>query len=595
MTGLLVPLLTDPDPARAARELHRGLAALDPPVRPRRIPQLLRQLPPPAGAQYTDRVREFARQLVRTAELPTAVCVGVVLLARFGTAQDVPVLRTLGLLRDLVPPVVSALDALDRRTAAVVRLGDTDGVTGLRALAAVVEHTDSGSGADVDAGADAVRECLLALPRIAGSETARRIAEAAGPAVGWDADPDPDPDPDPEPDVDRAGPVGGGIGPPVRRPQRGADPELTALLGVLLFRMTSRRGDRAEILSYPAAPYAYGVFARDAGRLPPTLDHYALVLSAADELRSGSGPLYPWRPGAREAVLAELESILDRAAWRALLDGSGPGGEGSGGGVGGGAGEDEGIEWRRRIEWARRSRLSRRSREGRVRGEDGAGARLRIEVVERDPADPDVIEARILVDGRPVVPEYFGRGPANAPEYLLDRGLLRATAEPREVRLAEAYCSEGCCGALYVTIRRDGDQVRWYGWRCPAPPPSPLHTRELPELRFDAAAYDAEVARAERDDSWTWPARRTARLVVAALRDRPEPLERWGVRLSWAGTRFGNPEVTALSLLYDRGDGYDGQYLWLVPDDGAPPEERAAAVLERLATEDPRTYGADGG
>ncbi|MGW2593240.1 hypothetical protein ACWCXC_23630 [Streptomyces sp. NPDC001515] len=598
MTGLLAPLLTAPDPVRAARALHRGLSDLDPPVRPQHVPRLLRQLPSPTGPQETGRVRAFARQLARTAELPTAAWVGIVLLARFGTAQDVPVLRTLGFLRDLVPPVVAALDALDRRTAAVVRLRDTDGAGGARALAALAENADGRPDAR------AVRERLLALHRVTAPETARRIAEAAGPAVGWDEGPGGDRTGQ-GPGGDRTGSAGEDVGPPVRRLRSQADPELTALLGALLFRMTSLRGDQAEIMAYSAAPSAYEAFASGAGRLAPTLDHYALVVSAADELRSGSGPLHRWRPGRRAAVLAALDSVLDRPAWKAVLlddSGSRPEGDRNGVGDGGGEGAGDAVERRRRRAWARRSRLRRPARGAGGTGdavtdgdEAGVGARLRIEVVERDPADPDVIEARILVDGRPLVPEYFGRGPAASPEYLLDRGLLRATDEPREVCLAEAYCSEGCCGALYVTIRREGDGVRWYGWRCPAPPPSPLHPRELPELRFDAAAYDAEVARAERDDSWTWPARRTARLVVAALRDRPELLERWGVRLSWAGTEFRNPEVTALSLLYDRGDGYDAQYLWLLPDDGTPPEDRAAAVLERLATVDPRTYGGDGG
>ncbi|WLQ41758.1 hypothetical protein P8A22_18255 [Streptomyces laculatispora] len=36
---------------------------------------------------------------------------------------------------------------------------------------------------------------------------------------------------------------------------------------------------------------------------------------------------------------------------------------------------------------------------------------------------------------------------------------------------------EGCCGALHVTIRRDGDEVVWSDWRCPPPPSSPLQTQ----------------------------------------------------------------------------------------------------------------------
>lgn len=96
---------------------------------------------------------------------------------------------------------------------------------------------------------------------------------------------------------------------------------------------------------------------------------------------------------------------------------------------------------------------------------------LRVEVVAGDPVDRAPVETRILLDGRPVVPEFFARGPANSPDFLLDEGLLRAASEPREVQLAEAYCTEGCCGALYVTIRRDGDQVLWENWRQPSTMP----------------------------------------------------------------------------------------------------------------------------
>ncbi|MFD7615894.1 hypothetical protein [Streptomyces sp. NPDC059802] len=42
------------------------------------------------------------------------------------------------------------------------------------------------------------------------------------------------------------------------------------------------------------------------------------------------------------------------------------------------------------------------------------------------------------------MPEAFGRGAVHPPEYLLDSGRPRATDEPREVQLAEAYCTEGC-------------------------------------------------------------------------------------------------------------------------------------------------------
>ncbi|WP_240799425.1 hypothetical protein [Streptomyces sp. A0958] len=76
---------------------------------------------------------------------------------------------------------------------------------------------------------------------------------------------------------------------------------------------------------------------------------------------------------------------------------------------------------------------------------------------------------------------------------------------------------------------------------------------------------------------------------MARLIARPDLLTRWGLRLGWSGTDFLNPDETTLSLLYDAEDGFPQQLLWRLPEDGTPPEERAAAALHRLVTVDPRT------
>ncbi|MEW2128438.1 hypothetical protein AB0891_32500 [Streptomyces sp. NPDC007259] len=524
LARLLGPLLVAPDAVEAAEEVHRRLAAMDPPVRHRTLRLLVAGLP----VENEERARALARVLVRTGTGYQAVCTGLVLLAGLGEPEDVPYLRALGLLRTLVRPVVHALDAIDRPAAAVLALRDHNGAPELQPLLAAL---DSGDRA-------AVRERVVALPGDVSPEVARRVAEASGLAELL------------APVHELPAPEGVG---------------LVAQVGRLLFRMTTLHDYQPEILAYPDAPRAYGELARGAGLLPPTPDHQALVLSAVQELRTGPAMLHDWGPGRREAALSELTAVLNRPAWQTLPDRES---------------DDPGV--RRRLAWIRRTRAYV------LRSPHAPSARLRIEIHDRDPADRATVEARILVDGRPLVPEYFGRGPANAPEELLDTGLLRATDEPREVQLAEAYCTEGCCGALYVTVRRDGDQVVWGGWRCPVPPGG---KREMPEIRFEAAAYDAEIARAEGDDGWAWPARRAARLTVAGLRGRPDLLTRWNVRLGWTGTAFSDPEVTVISLLYDAEDGTARQILWRVPEDGTPPEDRAAAALDRLTREDPRTYG----
>jgi hypothetical protein len=127
------------------------------------------------------------------------------------------------------------------------------------------------------------------------------------------------------------------------------------------------------------------------------------------------------------------------------------------------------------------------------------------------------------------------------------------------------------------------------GSREPAP--------ELPAYRFDATAYDAEIARAETDRSWSWPARTMARLIKAGLMERPELLSRWDARRGWISSDFNDPDTTVVTFSYAPGlaagkpDGIPLQFRWVIPDNGTSPEAQAAAALRRLAEEDPKTYG----
>lgn len=91
----------------------------------------------------------------------------------------------------------------------------------------------------------------------------------------------------------------------------------------------------------------------------------------------------------------------------------------------------------------------------------------------------------------------------------LPKGGIRAAGPagaPPPDRNATSTPWKAVCAALHGTIRRDGDHVVWSDWRRPAPPFSSPLSRELPEYRFEAAAYDAEITRAESDHLWTWPA-----------------------------------------------------------------------------------------
>ncbi|MBO0515749.1 hypothetical protein, partial [Streptomyces beijiangensis] len=350
------------------------------------------------------------------------------------------------------------------------------------------------------------------------------------------------------------------------------DSRLLSQAARLLARMTSPHDYRAKILDYADAVPAYQAVVAHASQLASSLDDFAALLSLALDLHSGPSTLLDWEPGRREALLDTLDSVLGAPAWSAVAEAS--------------PADPVAL---RRTRWIRRT-----ARQPFHHRTPAPG--LRIEVAVSDPVDPSTVETRILIDGRPLVAEFFGLGPAAPPERLLDTGALHATTEPHEVELAEAYCTEGCCGALYVTIRRDGSDVVWSDWRLSNTPAS--RQQPPPAYRFDATAYDAEITRAENDEAWSWPARTTARLITAGLREQPDLLTRWDAQRGWTGTDFADPDAIAISFTYWPGlssgekdkDGTHLQFIWTLPDDNTPPETRAAAALRRLATTDPKTY-----
>jgi hypothetical protein len=526
----LGPLLSDRDTVRAADEIHRRLHKLG--VRDRHVQAAMADLP----LEDTAAARALGRHLTRAGTSTLTVNVGIALLARLGEPEDVPYLKVLGLLRVLARPVVGALTALDCPTAALVWLATHAESRALRHLIDAIAARD-----DHEARTWLINAPLD--PGTVGPSTARRIAEA----------------------VQLAG---------ILREEQ-IDTQVVAQAGRLLSRMTGLRDYRPEILSYQQATTTYNAFVARASQLPPTLDHYAILLSVALDLHSGPSALLDWQPGQREALLRALETVLSTPSWTSVAES-----------------EPEEPAERRRVHWIRRT--------ARQPFHRATVSRFRVEATVRDPADPDTVEARLLIDGRPLVPEAFGKGPANSPEYLLDSGRLRAPAESREVQLAEAYCTEGCCGALYVTICREGDQVVWRDWRRPL---TRQPRAELPEYRFDAGDYDAEIERAENDRSWAWPARNTARLIAAGLRDQPDLLTRWDGQVGWIGTDFHDQDETVISFTYWPGlaagqrddDGPWLQFIWSLPDDGTPPENRASAALRQLAEQDPKTYAHVGG
>ncbi|WP_148283064.1 MULTISPECIES: hypothetical protein [Kitasatospora] len=393
--------------------------------------------------------RAAGRLLAAQGRSLPAVAAGIALLGRFGTAADVPLLSLLGTANALHAPAVAALE----------RLEEAAGPAGPDGRAAAVLHlTVRGERATVgpllrvlrSADHRVRRKALLGLPAdlpTVDPADARRILEAFDAAALLDAFPH--------------------------------DTLLVAATGRLLVR-TAAACDPADLLACRAAPGLYARVVGRAGTLVPRFEHVALLLSLAHDLDSGTAALLPGHsPVRRSALLAELGRVLAEPAWTAVVAAIG-----------------------RRPGAAARTGWVRRAGHRLFEAPAPAG-RFRIAVVEPDPARPGRSEARLLVDGLPLVPRLFPHGPTLGPAELLDGGPpsgggpLRASREPQAVRLAEASCGEACCGALWVTVRRVAGEVRWSDFRHHE------HAAPLPgvaALRFDARDYDAELARAGRHD-----------------------------------------------------------------------------------------------
>jgi hypothetical protein len=341
----------------------------------------------------------------------------------------------------------------------------------------------------------------------------------------------------------------------------GAGDELWDGAGNLLLAMTSTDNYQYEISRYEQAPAAYEQWVRGAAARPPTLERAALLAMARQDLVTGPAAVAV-RDHARLAD--EIRDVLISRAWREMLERS--------------AAADDPAE-ARRAAWV--------TQEAAGRVEPGQDFAIRVVVPDPKPGMPGHPEARILAGQIPVIATAFDKGPAHSPEYLVHSGRLRATEAPHEVRLAEAYCSEGCCGALYVTIVRDGPEVVWKGWR------SRMKGAPPPEARFDAVAYDREVTRAERDYTWEWPARTAARLLNDQLRSDPGILDRWGCTLGWCTAWLKDFDITRLTFTYP-GNAAFGKEPWvqfglLINIQDQDPHAIAEQVVDSMRGADPKT------
>lgn len=215
---------------------------------------------------------------------------------------------------------------------------------------------------------------------------------------------------------------------------------------------------------------------------------------------------------------------------------------------------------------------------------------LTLRVVVPDPTQRDAkVEVRALVDGRDILADAFTEGPGEDPKNLLvPGGPLTAESVPHEVRLAEASCTEGCCGALYVTIQHDGDYVLRDDWRNPAE-----DQVDLPAFRFEVQEYQREVERATADRNWEWPARTVARLLEQDLRERTDWLARWECEIGAGSALPWEPDQVNIFLFHPgraaiREDRPWLQFRMILAVSTDDPVDQAERLAEQLIAADPR-------
>ncbi|MBT2510727.1 hypothetical protein J7I98_33855 [Streptomyces sp. ISL-98] len=139
-----------------------------------------------------------------------------------------------------------------------------------------------------------------------------------------------------------------------------------------------------------------------------------------------------------------------------------------------------------------------------------------------------------------------------------------------------------------MTIRRDNDQVVWNEWRNPD-----SDEVDLPEIRFDAEQYDAEVERATADHHWEWPARTVARLLEQEFRGHTDWLTRWECELGGVSAWLWERDQINLFLFHPGRSaiGQDRpwlQFRMLLSISSDDPLDQAEQFAEQLVAGDPR-------
>ena len=154
-------------------------------------------------------------------------------------------------------------------------------------------------------------------------------------------------------------------------------------------------------------------------------------------------------------------------------------------------------------------------------------SRLRITIVP-SPSSNDH-EVQLFADDQEVIAGLDGLG--LDPDDFFAANAAIVAGKPRDARVGRCDCGVVGCGDLSIRIERDGEEIVW----------GVAGT----ELRFDAAQYDAELARAAADHSWE-SRERTAERLVRERVDR-RALTKAGLVFEWASGRA-RPRLFTIAL-----------------------------------------------
>ncbi|MER5886757.1 hypothetical protein ABT160_23275 [Streptomyces sp. NPDC001941] len=198
---------------------------------------------------------------------------------------------------------------------------------------------------------------------------------------------------------------------------------------------------------------------------------------------------------------------------------------------------------------------------------------------------------RPVIDGRDVLAESHPEGDSSLYHERWfgppETWPLWVGEEPHRIELSNNDCDTGCCGGVFVTIQRLGPLVEWTDWENTSDVLAPVP----PEIHFDAAQYDAELARLVADHTWEQPVDTAARLLAQHV-NTSDWCTRWtcepftaGIRVNVRGT---SPEVI-MSFMND-GFGPGGRHRWftLPVTSGEPVRDQVRRFIARITEADPR-------